>query len=315
MSFAKLLESRLILVTGKGGTGKTTFAASIAALSAAKGRRTLLAEIDMQRPSMSAVFEGCPCTFEPATVRPNLDVNNIDYRGSLQVFVQRMVGSRRVAKLVLTNRLINRFLDFTPGSRDMVMLSALAGFYEQYDTVVVDMPASGHAFSFLDITRSARRLFRSGPVLRRADEVVNILHAPTTRMAFVGLPEEMVVNETIETFQKMTEYGILGDNPAVFLNRSTLPTMTDAERTLIQRLSDASGTTAHQAEFLAAGRWEDALEQATAKATRRLLKALPVPPILVPPMGGGGRPEQVVGDVAVHLGRQVGVSRRELSWG
>ena len=69
-----------------------------------------------------------------------------------------------------------------------------------------------------------------------------------------------------------------------------------------------------QAEFVRAGRWEDDLEQGTAEASGRLLEALGREPVLVPPAPPGGPPSDVVQSVAVHLGRMVGVTRRELQW-
>ena len=99
----------------------------------------------------------------------------------------------------------------------------------------------------------------------------------------------------------------------VFLNRATLPSMTEAERTLVQRLAESElGPTAK--EFVQAGFWEANLEQATAEATDRLRAAFPDEPVLVPPARGGSVPRHVVSSIAVHLGRQVGITRRDLPW-
>ena len=98
-------------------------------------------------------------------------------------------------RLILSNRMVSRFLDFTPGSQEIVILSALGQQVEKYDLVVADLPASGHAFSLLDITRSAMGLFRSGPVRGRAEELRQMIRSPDTRVVFVTLPEEMVVTE------------------------------------------------------------------------------------------------------------------------
>jgi anion-transporting ArsA/GET3 family ATPase len=228
-------------------------------------------------------------------------------------FIQKMVPVRRVVKLVLDNKIVNRFLDFTPGSRELVTLSRLGTLVGDYDLIVVDMPASGHAFSLLDVLRSAIGLFRSGPVRKLAHDLRALLHDPGTRVVFVALPEEMVVNETLETLDRMKRAEVLGGPPAVFLNRATLPSMTDAERVVIQRLSEAP-LDPMAYEFVRAGRWEDQLEQATADSRDRLAQVFPSSPILVPPAGAGGVPRHVVASVAVHLGRQVGVTRRDLPW-
>lgn len=307
-----LLDARLVLVTGKGGTGKTTYAAALALLAAVKGRRVLLAEIDSQRPALSPVF-GIEPGFEAQEVREGLHISNLVWDGSLRSFLTGLVPSRRVVRLLLANRMVSRFLDFTPGSQEIVTLSALGDQVGQYDLVVADLPASGHAFSLLDITRSALGLFRSGPVRTRAQELRALLGSETTRLALMALPEEMVVNETIETYQKLHHYDLINTPPVVFLNRATLPTLTEDERTLLSRLSQAE-LDPLQAEFVRAGRWEDELEQGTADSVARLSESFPDPPILVPPAPPGGVPQEVVGSVAAHLGRSIGVTRRELAW-
>jgi len=178
---------------------------------------------------------------------------------------------------------------------------------------VVDMPASGHAFSLLDILRSAMGLFRSGPVLTHVLQLQERFRDPSTRMVMVAIPEEMVVNETLETYHRMRRAGMLTKPPAVFLNRATMPSLTDPERGLIGRLSDPP-LEGGLDEFVVAGSWEDQLEQATMRSQRRLSERLDEQPALVPPAGAGGVPREVVGAVAAHLGRTIGVTRRKLAW-
>lgn len=306
-----LIASRLVLVTGKGGTGKTTFASALALLAAARGRRVLLCEIDAQHSSLAGIF-GVRPGFEPRSVRTGLDVANVTFEEALRSFLVELVPSRRVVGMVLDNPAARRFLDFTPGSRELVVLSALGHRVERYDLVVVDMPASGHAFSLLDITRSALGLFRSGPVRRRAAQLRKLLVSPGSRVALVVLPEEMAVNETLETRDRLRAHELLGQPPVVFLNRATTPSMGDLERTLLARLSDAS-LDDRAAEFVRAGRWEARLERGTAEAVARL--AAIADPVLVPPVRAGSPPATVVTEVAVSLGRTAGVTRRDLQSG
>ena len=149
-----LLEGRLLLVTGKGGTGKSTVAAALAMLAAARGRRVLLAELDMSRSAMAGLF-GRPIGPVPVEVVPRLDVTNVLYGPALEDFIGNVVPVGRIVRLVLENPIVRRFLDFTPGAREMATLSRVVQYATTYDLVVVDLPASGHAFSLLDVTRSA----------------------------------------------------------------------------------------------------------------------------------------------------------------
>ncbi|MCA9712494.1 MAG: hypothetical protein KDK70_42085, partial [Myxococcales bacterium] len=170
-----------------------------------------------------------------------------------------------------------------------------------------------HAFSLLDITRSALGLFRAGPVRERVLQLRTVLEDPRTRMFLVALPEEMVVNETLETLARLREHALLGGSPVVVLNRAIPPSLTDDERTLLERLS-AAGLVGDAEEFLEAGRWERASEEAVAEAAFRLGQVLGVPPVLVPPAPAAGRERDVLRHVAVQLGRHMGVPRQELAW-
>ncbi len=307
-----LLDSHVLWVTGKGGTGKTTYSAALAILGAAKGRKTLLCEVDTSRPAMGTIFDTV-AQFEPEQVLPNLDLANVHWDGALAAYVQRYIPVRRLVKRILDNRMVRRFLDFAPGARELFILSRLVHLAEDYDLVVVDMHASGHAYSMLDITRSAVGLFKSGPMLQRANEIIEVLNAQTTRTVFVSLAEEMVVNETLETRQNMVDANLVGGEPVVFLNRATMPSLSDEERALIAKL-DTLDLPRDAREFVRAGVWEDRLEQATSESMDRLTEGFGHAPVLVPPSGAGGNPRNVVAKVAAHLGRRIGITRRDLPW-
>jgi anion-transporting ArsA/GET3 family ATPase len=310
---ASLLDARLLLVTGKGGTGKTTLAAALALLGEATGRRVLCCEVDAQRPSLPAALGlSAPTSSEAVALRPRLHVANLAWKDSLAEFLATVVPSRRVVSMALGNAAVARFLDFTPGSREIVTLSALAARTAAYDLVVVDMPASGHAFSLLDITRSAIGLFRSGPVRARAEQLRDLLLDPRTRLALVALPEEMVVIETLETADRLRAHGLLSGAPMVVLNRATPPSLTEPERVLLDRLAAQPDLDPTQREFVRAGRWEATLEVAAAEATAVFEERLGVVPMSVPPAPAGLAPSDVALHVATVLGRRVGLTRRDL---
>ena len=146
MDVRRLLNSRLILVTGKGGTGKTTVSAAIGRLSAERGARTIVAEVDTFRPALTPMFGKKP-TYAPLPVAPRLDICNISWREALVEWLKGNVPGQRVVRRILDNKLVQTFLDATPGVRETVILSRVVTLLEKYDRVVVDMPASGHAIS------------------------------------------------------------------------------------------------------------------------------------------------------------------------
>lgn len=281
-------------------------------LMAAKGRRTLLCELDSQQPALKPIFE-VDAGLAPVQVWPDLAVSNLVWPDVLRAYLRTALPGSRLVASILDNAMVRSFLDFTPGSQELVQLSVLGDQLDAYDVVVVDMPASGHAFSFLDITRSALGLFRAGPVRRRAEELRAMLQEVGTRVVLVALPEEMVVNETLETIGRLREAELLGADPIVILNRATPPSLSEEERALLARLSKAD-LDADAEEFVATGRWERSLEDAAVIAERRLTEAFDGPPIIIPPQGAGGNPQAVARRVAVALGRMMGVTKRDLPW-
>ena len=201
---------------------------------------------------------------------PYLWVANLDWINALAEWVERVVGIRRIVGMILKNRMVQRFLDATPGSREVVLLSKLVWLCEDFDLVVVDLPASGHAVSTLQIPWMVQRLFATGPIRQKAEEAMALLADPGTNLVMVSLPEEMVVTETLETWAKIRKESPVLRIPLVVLNQSARPTLDDGETALLERLSETIGDDHPAADLVRAGRWESVLEQSTAAAQKRL---------------------------------------------
>jgi hypothetical protein len=129
----------------------------------------------------------------------------------------------------------------------------------------------------------------------------------------VALPEEMVVNETLETAARMQQYELQGGEPVVLLNRAMAPSLTDDERALLARL-EALPLRGAAAELVASGRWDRTLEDAATEAIERLRGDLGAEPVTVPPVPSAGNPRAAVRLVALQLGRHLGVGKQELTW-
>ncbi len=304
-----LLDDRLVLVTGKGGTGKTTLAAALAGLLASQGRRTLLLEVDAQRPSLAPVFGVDEPGYAPLPVAPRLSVANVRWQEALTAFLTRVVGLGWAVKAILSSDLVQRFLDFTPGSQEVVFLSAICDHVEEFDVVVVDLPASGHAYSLLDITRSALGLFRAGPVRKRVEQLRARLTDARTRVVFVALPEEMVVNETVETRERFQAAGLLGAEPVVILNRAADigPPASEAGARLDAAEAamgeGGAAATPGRAALIAAGRWALERQAALVDARARLGAAA----VELPPVVAGGDPARAVRGVQRALAAALGL--------
>ena len=306
-----LLKPRVLFLTGKGGTGKTALAAAIGRLHAAQGRRTLVVEVDNQRPSLTAIFGANP-VYNAQEVYKNLSICNIEWTAAMDDWLADMVSIPRVVRMITHNRVVSVFLTATPGARDLVVLWRIYQLVRSgsYDQVVVDLPASGNAVAMLTVPNTARRLFDSGPIRKCAEELLDFFRRPDVAFTQVGLPEEMVVTETIETFQKVkTEVPMLRI-PALVLNRATAPTLEARETELIKSLASRypSGP---EGEVLLAGLWEAELEQGTLQAQSRLTATLGCPVLILPFLSRGEGPGKVVAQLASALAR---TSSIPLTW-
>ncbi len=291
MDLRALFAGRLIFVTGKGGTGKTTLALALARVIAGQGRRVLLVEIDNQHPSLTEHCGRAP-SYEPVEVEPRLAIANITWFEALKEWLGHIVPVRRVVRLILGNRMVRLFLDVTPGSRETVIHARLMQLLKRYDTLVVDLPASGHALSFFRVPCKSAGLFPSGPIRRTLEAAVARLRRPDTHLVMASLPEEMVVNETIETSQALAELGSWLRPSLVVLNQAMAPTLREDESELLGRLRSAleSAGSDEARELVRAGFWEADRERDTGEAILRLRQTLDAPLLVAPLMGAGGDP-------------------------
>lgn len=309
MKLRTLQEQRLVLVTGKGGTGKSSLASALGRMATRGGKRAIVVEVDSFRPALTAMFGRAPA-YAPVDVGGGLFIANLSWREALVEWLADTVTAERIVKLILGNRVVQPFLEATPGLKELVILSRIIKLTHEYDQVIVDMPASGHAISLVGVPNVAIDLMRSGPIRVRAEAILKALEAPTTRVVIVALPEEMVVNETVELWERLRKEVRGLQPPLVVLNRAAVPSLADDEQTLLQRLTDREAALPEGAdELLLAGRWEAGLENATADALARLDGELPDSATVVSlsrlgALGGQqGGPQRVVEQMVSALAR------------
>lgn len=204
-----LLEKKLIFVTGKGGVGKTTTAAALGSLAAEAGRKTLICEIEID-PAMRRIFGAAEIGFEPSRIGQNLYACNLSGDDSLRAFIQRFVPSKRIAGMVLENKVAGVFFRAAPSVMEAVILDRLAWLLERddpsFDTIVVDLPASGHAVTFLNVPRSMARMIAVGDLAAHLRKIARLISDPgRTEVVVVSLPDEIVINETLELWRKLRE--------------------------------------------------------------------------------------------------------------
>ncbi len=182
-----LSATRLIVVAGKGGVGKTTVTAVLARAAAAAGKRVLVVELD-GKPHLATLVGDIPFL---ALSAPD----------ALADYLQTH-GLARVAKRLSSSGVIDVVATAAPGIDDIVVLGKLKQLERsgQYDLIVVDGPAAGHAITFLLSARSLLDTVRAGPIRTQATEVLEMLgDAARCQVVLVTLPETTPVNELIDT--------------------------------------------------------------------------------------------------------------------
>jgi arsenite/tail-anchored protein-transporting ATPase len=182
-----LTAARVVVVAGKGGVGKTTVTAVIARAASDAGRRVLVVELD-GKPALAELI-------------PDIDVLAISAPEALDEYL-RDHGFARIAKRLNRTGVIDVVGTAAPGIDDIVVLGKIKQLERSgdFDLIVVDGPAAGHAITFLMSAAGLADAVSSGPVRAQADDVLELLHDPERcQVVLVTLPETTPVNEVVET--------------------------------------------------------------------------------------------------------------------
>ena len=209
-------DRRLVLVLGKGGVGRSTIAAALAGNHATRGKKTLLFETNAND-RFGSYFDKSPVGTTVTELAPNLSAVNTNPAAALEEYGLMVLKFKSVYEMVFENRITKAFLRAIPGLDDYAMLGK-AWFHTEeekrgrpvWDTVVFDLPASGHSVSMLRIPWVITETVPEGPLTRDARSIKQLLTDPRRTCAIiVTLAEEMPVNEAIELEQKLTALGIV----------------------------------------------------------------------------------------------------------
>jgi Anion-transporting ATPase len=190
--FDRLARRRLVVVSGKGGVGRTTLAALLGLAIAARGRRVLVATTGHDdRLGWMLGAPMLPDTIHAVTKR--LHIQRLVPRVCVREYGAMVVRSERVSAAVFDNRVVRRLLQAIPGLDDFAVFGKAwheAARGGDYDTVVFDGPATGHLLYTLGVPQAILRAIPSGPLTREAELIVGTLRDPErTEAVLVGLPE------------------------------------------------------------------------------------------------------------------------------
>ena len=289
-----LLDSDLVVVTGKGGVGKSTVAAALGLLAARRGMRAVVAEVS-GRKDARRLLKGS-----------GVDHVSITPRTAMEEYLRDQLPSGTLADLLASSGMFGSFVSATPGMHELLSIGKVWELAqperrtpgaEPYDVVIFDAPASGHGLAMLAAPRTFSEAARVGPIHRQAGRIDATLSDPAqTAVIAVAIPEEMPVNETHELRRALAER--LGRGlDAVVANGVAPDRFTDAEAAVIEAAIAAGETTAPgatppaggaapagaaTADPLRAALWAHHRAQTHRTQLRRLRRGLDAKPVALP---------------------------------
>ena len=192
--------SRVVIVAGKGGVGKTTVTAALAVAAARAGSSVLIVEVE-GKSGLPTMFGAPGLSYDELDLDPGIRARFLTPDAALVDYLESH-GMRRISKRLIASGALEVVATAVPGMKDILVLGKVKSLDESRtaDLIIVDAPAAGHAISFLLSPRGLLDAVRVGPINKQASDVVSLLSDPARcQVMLVTLPEETPVSEVIET--------------------------------------------------------------------------------------------------------------------
>ncbi|MBV8560462.1 MAG: ArsA family ATPase, partial [Acidimicrobiia bacterium] len=199
-------QSRLVIVAGKGGVGKTTVTAAMALMAAGAGLRTLIIEVE-GKTGLGAAFGRGELSYDEVELAQRVRARTITSDQALLEYLEDH-GMRRLSRRLSNTGFLDVVATAAPGIKDILVLGKVKQLERAggADLVLLDAPAAGHAVTFLQSARGLLDAVRVGPVRSQAEDVQELLTDPARcQVLLVTLPEETPVNEAVETARRLRD--------------------------------------------------------------------------------------------------------------
>jgi len=204
---------RLVIVTGKGGVGKTTVAAAVAHAAVAARRRALLVEVATPG-RLASVLDVPALESTPRQILDGLSAVALEETSALEELVHGLMPLRLLSRRLLSSETFRVIAAAVPGILEAALLARVVGWLEEvdrrgrprYDVVVLDSPASGHSVPLLATPRTLSGLATVGPlgsVMRRTSRWLT--DPALTRALVVAIPEDWAIAEAVELYESLRD--------------------------------------------------------------------------------------------------------------
>ncbi len=218
-----LFKRRMIVVTGKGGVGRTTVSAALGLAAGKAGKRVAIVELSGMA-NLAPIFGLRGRSYAAREVAKNVDILSMTALECLDDFGIRKLRLTALVRMVMRSRVVQAFLDAVPGLHDLLQLGKLENMLLEplpddtiYDLMVLDAPATGHGLTLLSAARSMREMTRVGPFAELARGIeVFLANREISALILVTLPEALPVNESLELRAALQQDG--ADLEAIVVN-------------------------------------------------------------------------------------------------
>ena len=314
-------QTRLLIVAGKGGVGKTTVSAALAQMAARRGLTSLIIEVEGKSGLASAFGHTDPLTYRQVVLSAGGGPD-----GAADVLARTLTpddalleyledhGMRRISRRLAASGALDVVATAAPGIKDILVLgkvkqlerASAAGLDGSADWLVLDAPAAGHAVTFLMSAGALMDAVTVGPIRTQASEVIDLLADPTRcQVMLVTLPEETPVNEVVETAFRLEDR--VGVHLAPIVVNGLYPSSSLApDPSAAAEAADVRLTRSEVDALKAAADFREHRRGLQEEQLSRLAQALPLPQLHLPFLFTTDIGPAEVDTLAAVLAREIG---------
>lgn len=296
-----LASRRFLIVTGKGGVGKSTVSAALAVALAREGKRVLVALCNAKE-KLSRMLGTAPLGSAVSPLVPGVWGVNIDPDVALFEYGQVILKSKTLTSLVFDSKLVKGFLRGVPGMQEWATLGkawwhtteTLDDGRPRFDVVILDAPATGHGLDMLRVPKVILDVVPPGLLRRDAERAMEMFRDPTqSGVVLVTLPEDLPVTETLELAAAL-EGDLRVPVAKLVVNQMLPPLFSRDERGALADVAVDLASTDAGDVLVAAGRRRARREQLQAESLARLTAQVSVQPSFLPLLfDDAARPEAI----------------------